>query len=102
VNRLPGVAGVLVVLLLSVGFAALNGNQRVTLRLGFTTLYQIPLSVVAFGALVIGMMLMLVTGIQSDLKVRKILRERLAQEDRDEKARAFVDRDQQDLFEGRE
>ena len=71
-NRLAGVAGVLFVLLLSVSFAALNGNQRVTLRLGFTTLYQVPLSVVAFGALVIGMMLMLVTGIHSDLKVRRI------------------------------
>ena len=89
-------------LLLSVSFAALNGNQRVTLRLGFTTIYQIPLSVVAFGALVVGMLLMLVTGIHSDLKVRRILRERLAQEDRDEKARIFVDRNQQDLFEDRD
>jgi uncharacterized integral membrane protein len=102
VNRLAGVVGVLVVLLLSVGFAALNGNQRVTLRLGFATFYQIPLSVVAFGALVLGMMLMLVTGIHSDLKVRRILRERLAQEDRDEKARIFVDRNQKDLFEDRD
>jgi uncharacterized integral membrane protein len=65
---------VLLVLFLSVGFAALNGNQRVTLRLGFATLYQIPLSAVAFGALVLGMLLMLVTSIHSDLKVRKILR----------------------------
>jgi hypothetical protein len=48
------------------------------------------------------MFLMLVTGIQSDLKVRRILRERLAQEDRDERARIYVDRNQQDLFENRQ
>ena len=100
-TRVAGVAAVLVVLFLSVGFAALNGNQRVTLRLGFATLYQIPLSAVAFGALVLGMLLMLVTSIHSDLKVRKILRQRLAQEDRDERAQIFVDRNQKDLFEER-
>ena len=100
-TRVAGVAAVLVVLFLSVGFAALNGNQRVTLRLGFATLYQIPLSAVAFGALVLGMLLMLVTSIHSDLKVRKILRQRLAQEDRDERAQIFVDRNQKDLFEDR-
>jgi uncharacterized integral membrane protein len=102
VTRLAAFAGVVLVLLLSVSFAALNGNQQVTLRLGFVTFYRVPLSVVAFGALVLGMLLMLVTGIQSDLKVRRILRERLAQEDRDERARAFVDNDQKDLFEERE
>jgi uncharacterized integral membrane protein len=99
VTRLAGVAGVLVVLLLSVGFAALNGTQRVTLRLGFATLYQIPLTLVTFGALVLGMLLMFVSGIHSDLKVRRILRDRLAEEDREERARAQVDRNQKDLFE---
>lgn len=98
-TRLAGVAGVLFVLLLSLAFAALNGAQRVTLRLGLTTLYQVPLTVVAFGALVLGMLLMLVAGIHSDLKVRRILRERLAQEDREERARIVVDRSQKDLFE---
>jgi len=101
VTRLAAVAGVLLVLFISVSFAALNGAQLVTLRLGIVTFYQVPLSVIAFGALVIGMLLMLVTGIHSDLKVRQILRDRLAQEDRDEKARAFVDTDQKDLFEER-
>ena len=89
----------LVVLLLSVGFAALNGTQQVTLRLGFITLYQVPLTLVAFGALVLGMLLMFVSSIHSDLKVRRILRDRLAQEDRDEKARTLIDRNQKDLFE---
>jgi uncharacterized integral membrane protein len=98
-TRLAGVAGVLVVLLLSIGFAAFNGGQRVTLRLGFATLYQVPLTLVAFGALVLGMLLMFVSSIQSDLKVRRILRDRLAEEDREEKARAQVDQNQKDLFE---
>jgi len=102
VSRLAGAAAVLMVLLLSVGFASLNGTQQVTLRLGFTTLYRVPLTMVAFAALVLGMLLMFVTSIHSDLKVRRILRERLVQEDREERARTVVDRDQKDLFEDRE
>lgn len=98
-KRLWGGAGIVLVVALSVGFAALNGNQRVTLRLGFTTLYGVPLTVVAFAALLAGMVIMLVAGIHSDLKVRRILRDRLAQEGLEEKGR-FVDQTQQDLFEG--
>ncbi len=100
-SRLAGAAGVLAVLALSVGFAALNGGQRVTLRLGFATLYGVPLTVVAFGGLVVGMVIMLVAGIHSDLKVRRILRARLAEEDLEERNR-FIDGSQQDLFEGEE
>jgi uncharacterized integral membrane protein len=99
VSRLAGGLGVLVVLVLSMGFAALNGAQRVTLRLGVATLYGVPLTVVAFGGLVAGMVIMLGAGIHSDLKVRRILRARLAEEDLEEKSR-FIDRSQQDLFEG--
>jgi uncharacterized integral membrane protein len=102
VTRLAGAAGVLLILLLSMGFAAMNGGQRVTLRLGVTTLYRVPLTVVAFGALILGMLVMLGAGIHSDLKVRRILRARLADEDREERARIFVDRTQTSLFEGEE
>lgn len=98
-SRLGGVLGVLLVLVASMGFAALNGGQRVTLRLGIATLYRVPLTAVAFGALILGMVVMLLAGIHSDLKVRKILRERLADEDREERARIFVDRNQTSLFE---
>lgn len=84
-------------LALALGFASLNSGQRVTLRLGFATLYGVPLTVVAFGSLLIGMFIMLVAGIHADLKVRRILRARLQEEDREERAR-FVDRDQQELF----
>jgi len=99
VSRLLGGAGILLVVGLSVGFAALNGNQRVTLRLGFATFYGIPLTVVAFGGLLTGMLIMLVAGIHSDLKVRRILRDRLAEEGLKDRDR-FVDQSQQDLFDG--
>ena len=97
-SRLAAVTGVLLVLLLSVLFAGLNGGQRVTLRLGFITLYGVPLTVVAFGGVIAGMFVMLGANVTFDLKVRRILRERFAEEDRAERARIFVDLDQQDLF----
>ena len=98
-RRLPGAAGILLVVALAVGFATLNGYQRVTLRLGFATFYGVPLTVVAFGGLLTGMVIMLVAGIHSDLKVRRILRDRLAEEGRRDEGR-FVDQSQQDLFDG--
>jgi uncharacterized integral membrane protein len=99
VKRVPAVLGALAVVALSMGFASLNGTQRVTLRLGFVTLYGVPLTVVAFGGLLTGMVIMLVAGIRSDLKVRRILRARLAEEGRRDLGR-FVDQAQQELFEG--
>ena len=98
-NLLVTVLGFLAVLVASMTFAGLNGGQRVTLRLGFATLYRVPLSVVAFGALILGMVIMLVAGISSDLRVRRILRERLVQEGVEERSRLFVDRHQTSLFE---
>ena len=78
-------------------FASLNSSHRVTLRLGFVTLPGVPLTVVVFGAVILGMLVMLGAGVQSDLKVRRILRARLVEEDREERERA-VDQSQQDLF----
>ena len=98
-NRLWGSLGIVIVLAISLGFATLNGGQRVTLHLGVKTLYGVPLTVVAFGGLITGMVIMLVAGVQSDLKVRRILRDRLAEEDREERSR-LSDRDQRELFEG--
>lgn len=92
-----GVAGVLLVLALAMAFASLNGGQRVTVRLGVSTFYGVPLTLVAFAGLILGMVIMLVAGIRSDLKVRRILRDRLAEEGREESQR-FVDRSQQELF----
>ena len=91
--------GIVIVLALSLGFASLNGGQHVTLHLGITTLYAVRLTVVAFGGLISGMVIMLVAGVQSDLKVRRILRDRLAEEDREERNRV-TDVHQRELFEG--
>jgi uncharacterized integral membrane protein len=102
VSRIIAVAAMVVALALAMSFASLNSGQRVTLRLGLLTFYGVPLTVVAFASLLLGMVVMLVAGIRSDLKVRRILRARLEAEDLEERSR-FVDRDQQDLFgEGRE
>ena len=101
-SRIFGASAVVGTIALALGFASLNSGQRVTLRLGFATMYGVPLTVVAFASLLIGMSIMLLAGIRSDLKVRRILRARLQAEDLEERAR-FVDRDQQDLFvEGKE
>jgi len=102
VSRFFSAAAMLVALALALGFASLNSGQRVMLRLGFVTLYGVSLTVVAFGSLLIGMVVMLIAGIHSDLKVRRILRARLQEEALEERAR-FVDMDQQELFgEGKE
>jgi uncharacterized integral membrane protein len=95
-SRLVGVMTVLLVLLLAMGFAAANAGHRVTLSLGFLTLYQVPVTLVAFSGLFVGMLAMFATGIHSDLKVRRILRERLTEESRREQS--WIDRNQQDLF----
>ena len=94
--RFIGPLGVVSVLVASILFAALNGAQRITLNLGVTVLYGVPLTVVGFTGLFMGMVVMLVAGVRSDLKVRALLRQRLEEEDREE--RALIDRTQQDLF----
>ncbi|MBR43692.1 MAG: hypothetical protein CME18_04695 [Gemmatimonadetes bacterium] len=96
-KRLLGWASVAILVGASIMFASLNSSHRVTLRLGFVTLLGVPLTVVVFVAVILGMVVMLGAGVQSDLKVRRILRARLVEEDREERERA-VDQSQQDLF----
>ena len=95
-TRIAGPLGVLAVLVVAMVFTALNGGQRVTVDLGIVVLNRVPVTMVAFGGLFIGMVVMLIAGVQSDLKVRAILRQRLETEDREE--RALIDRTQQELF----
>lgn len=97
-RRLLGPLGVALAVILSVLFTALNGAERVVIDVGFTRFTRVPLVLVAFGGLVVGMLVMLIAGVDSDLRVRQILRERLQEEDREERER-FVDHDQRDLFE---
>jgi uncharacterized integral membrane protein len=95
-NKVLGVLAVATVAVVALALAAANGGNRVTLSLGFVTFYRVPVTVVAFGGLFLGMVVMFVAGVQTDLKVRRVLRERLAEETSQE--RAWVDRNQQDLF----
>lgn len=96
-SRFLSGAGVTALIVFSLGFAWLNSSQRVTLRLGVVTLYGVPLTAVAFASVIVGMIVMLVAGVRSDLKVRRVLRARLVQEDREERERS-IDASQQDLF----
>lgn len=95
-NRAAAAVGILAVLAGAVGFAFLNGAEHVTLRLGFATFRSVPLPYVVFAALIVGMLVMFAAGIHADLRVRRILLDRLAEEDREE--RAFYDRNQQELW----
>lgn len=95
-SRAAAAVGILAVLAGAVGFAFLNGAEHVTLRLGFATFRSVPLPYVVFAALIVGMLVMFAAGIHADLRVRRILVERLAEEDREE--RAFYDRNQQELW----
>ncbi len=96
--RLIGPIGILLAVVFSVLFTAWNGTQRVTVDLGLFTLFRVPVVFLAFGGMVFGMFVMLIAGLDSDLRVRQILRDRLKDEDREEKER-FIDLDQHDLFE---
>lgn len=96
-RRAAGTAIVIAVLAGAVAFAALNTGERVTVDLGFLVLYRVPLTLVIFGALFVGMVVMVAVSIDSDLRVRRILRDRLRAEDLEERRR-MVDPRQRDLF----
>ena len=95
-SRIVGLGVALSILVLVMLFARQNGGERVTLDLGFVLFQRIPLTYVAFGSLFLGMLVMLLAGIHADLRVRRFLRERLKEEDWQERQR--VDRNQRDLF----
>lgn len=95
-SRLGGILFVVVVVLLAMAFAAANAGSRATLSLGLFTLYQVPVTLVAFSGLLVGMLVMFAAGIHSDLKVRKVLRDRLVEETREEQT--WIDQNQRDLF----
>ncbi len=68
-------AALALVVVLAGLFAYLNGGERVTLYLGFATLYRISLVGLVFTAFLIGMTVMFLVGIEHDLRVRRLLRE---------------------------
>ncbi|HLU24896.1 MAG TPA: lipopolysaccharide assembly protein LapA domain-containing protein [Longimicrobiales bacterium] len=61
----------------------LNTGERVVLDLGFVVLYRVPVSVLLFGATFAGMLLMFLAGLPTDLKVRRMLRDRPERLDRE-------------------
>ena len=75
-NRFLGWLGVGAAVLLGVGFAIANAGREVSVDLGLFALHGVPVTFVAFGGMVVGMGVVLVAGINADLKVRRLLRER--------------------------
>jgi uncharacterized integral membrane protein len=96
-SRWLALAGIAAFVGLVIWFTAHNGDQRITLDLGFIRFYRFPVTMVAFAALLLGMLVMLLAGLHTDLRVRKILRDRLIEEAR---AEGVTDLTQRDLFGG--
>ena len=78
--RLLGPLGAIGLLFLVVVFAIQNDFEKVRINVGFASFDRVPVSVLAIVGLIVGMFLMLLVGIENDLKVRAILRERLREE----------------------
>lgn len=97
-SRFAGPAAMVVVLAFVLLFTRWNGGERMTLDLGVHVFYRVPTTWVIFAAFLLGMTVMLLTGIHADLKVRRYLRERLARRDEEREEPPAVDRLQQDLF----
>ena len=91
-----GAVGAVLLLILSTVFAALNRGSSVGVDLGLFELRRVPVPIVVFGAVLIGMAIMLLAGLRSDLRVREILRNRWEEEGRREQE--WRDRNQQELF----
>ena len=94
--RGAGIVGVALILAVVMLFTRWNGAERVTLDLGVWVFYRVPMVYVAFGGILVGMVVMLLANVHADLRVRRFLRERLEEEGREEQQR--IDRHQRDLF----
>ena len=75
-NRFVVWTGLAVIIVLAIGFAMANAGREVTIDFGLFALNGVPVTFVAFGGMVVGMAVVLVAGINADLKVRRLLRER--------------------------
>lgn len=61
--------------LLAAGFAWQNRGETTAVHLGIFHFYQVPVSWIALGSLLLGMIAMFVLGLGHDLRVRRRLRE---------------------------
>jgi uncharacterized integral membrane protein len=59
---------------LAAGFALLNADTRVPLRLGIVGFRSVPLTSVVFLSILLGMGLVFFAGLRADLKTRRMLR----------------------------
>lgn len=75
-SRLAGWVGLAAIIVLAIGFAMANAGREVAIDFGLFALYGVPVTFVAFGGMVVGMAVVLIAGINADLKVRRLLRER--------------------------
>ncbi|MGW8283170.1 MAG: LapA family protein [Gemmatimonadota bacterium] len=74
-NGIPGRVGIVLGSSAAAAlFAWLNMSERVTLHFGIATVRSIPLSIVVFVSILIGMALLFVVGLRADLKTRRMLR----------------------------
>lgn len=79
-SRLPERVAALLLLAALAGFAYFNAGERVTLRLGVFIIAGIPLSVVITGSALLGMLAAFAVGLRADLRLRRLLRGRLARD----------------------
>ena len=82
-NRFVSWLALALVIVLGIGFAIGNAGREVAVNLGIITLYSVPVTFIAFGGMVVGMAVVLVAGINADLKVRRLLRERHMEDQRE-------------------
>ena len=75
-RRFAGWIVLAVVMVLGLLFAAGNAGRVVSINLGLFSISRVPVTFVAFGGMVVGMGVVLAAGINADLKVRRLLRER--------------------------
>ena len=79
-RRFAGWLALAAVVILGAAFAMGNAGRVVSINLGVVTLGRVPVTFVAFGGMVAGMGVMLAAGINADLKVRRLLREKYVRE----------------------
>lgn len=60
--------------LVAIGFAWLNGGQRVSVHLGLFRLNSVSVTGVVFGAFLAGMLTLFLASLRSDLRTQRMLR----------------------------
>ena len=74
-KRFAGWISLGLVVVLGAAFAVGNAGRVVSVNLGVFSLDAAPVTFVAFGGMVVGMAVVLAAGVNSDLKVRRLLQE---------------------------